>query len=359
MTLRPGQSGNPAGREPGSRNSKTLAAEERLFARADRLVDDLVRRALAGEPAAMRLCAERVLPVRGRPLPIDLPPIRHLDDAQKAAQTIMTALKEGALAAREAVDLLRVVEGLTRLTGTVAICKKIARREVARAAQTLGFEHFFAGPPVSEVRRQRTEDGDAGWEAADAAAEADDAADAGAMPPEMAESGESGGADLSPEQRLGLQIVADSAVRSPGAAQHEQSEVVRRRPAPGKDPGTGVQGPQSPMWTPDRRRTVPLRSTLRRIRGTVERDRRMPLATCRPNNGLACRSLLIPRKTEDGRVPPPPRVARGRVRGLRKSVVGNRQSKRGSTGEPQGRVTRQSSPPNEDRGREKTPRHCR
>jgi hypothetical protein len=93
--------------------------------------------------------------VRGRPLPIDLPPIRHLDDAQKAAGVIVTALKEGALSAREAVDLLRVVEGLTRLTGTVGLCKKIARREVARAAQTLGFEHFFAGPPAEHWKRKQ------------------------------------------------------------------------------------------------------------------------------------------------------------------------------------------------------------
>jgi hypothetical protein len=52
MTFQKGVSGNPAGRDPGSRNKRTIAAEERLFASADKLVDDLVKRALAGEPAA-------------------------------------------------------------------------------------------------------------------------------------------------------------------------------------------------------------------------------------------------------------------------------------------------------------------
>jgi len=149
MTFQPGQSGNPAGRAVGSRNKKTLAVEERLFEHAQELVDDLVRRAKNGEPAAMRLAMERILPAgRGPPLPIELPPVRSGEDAYVAAGVIMDALKEGALSAREAVDLLAVVAGLTRLAGAVEYIKRVARREVARAAQTLGFEHFFAGRPA-------------------------------------------------------------------------------------------------------------------------------------------------------------------------------------------------------------------
>src|SRR5262249_54144587 len=167
MTFQPGQSGNPAGRAVGSRNKKTLAAEAALFDHAQELVANLVDRAKRGEPAAMWLCMERILPVgRGRPMPIELPPIRSTEDAQAAAGVIMEALKEGAISAREAVDLLRVVEGLTRLTGAIAFIKKVARREVARAAQTLGMEHFFAGPPaandyarrVREMNEQATAD---------------------------------------------------------------------------------------------------------------------------------------------------------------------------------------------------------
>jgi hypothetical protein len=149
MTFKPGQSGNPAGRAVGSRNKKTLAAEALLFEHAQELVDDLVERAKRGEPAAMRLAMERILPTgRGRPLPIELPPVRSTEDAQVAAGVIMDALKQGALSAREAVDLINVVGALTRLTGTIEYIKKVVRREVARSAQTLGFEHFFAGRPA-------------------------------------------------------------------------------------------------------------------------------------------------------------------------------------------------------------------
>jgi hypothetical protein len=163
MSFQPGQSGNPAGRAVGSSNRKTLAAEAALFDRARELVDELVDRAKRGEPAAMRLCMERILPVgRGRPLPIELPSIRSNEDALAAADVIMDALKEGAVSAREAVDLLRVVEGLTRLTGAIDFIKKVSRREVARAAQTLGVEHFFAGPPAANdyARRVREMNGE-------------------------------------------------------------------------------------------------------------------------------------------------------------------------------------------------------
>jgi hypothetical protein len=131
-----------------SRNKPILAAEAALFAHAQELVETLVTRAKNGEPAALRIAMDRILPTgRGRPLPIELPPVRSSDDAQVAVGTIMDALKEGALSAREAVDLINVVRALTRLTGTIDYIKKTARREVAKAAQALGIDHFDPGRP--------------------------------------------------------------------------------------------------------------------------------------------------------------------------------------------------------------------
>ena len=193
MTFKPGQSGNPAGRAVGSRNKKTLAAEAALFEHAQELVEDLVTRAKRGEPAAMRLAMDRILPTgRGRPLPIELPPVRSTGDAEVAAGVIMDALKEGALSAREAVDLINVIGALTRLTGTIEYIKKVVRREVARSAQTLGFEHFFAGRPADNNYARQIEEMNA---------DADDAA-----PAEFEED------EIPPEADESLQIVADSEV---------------------------------------------------------------------------------------------------------------------------------------------------
>jgi hypothetical protein len=57
-----------------------------------------------------------------------------------------------------------VVEGLTRVAGAIDVVKKIARKEVAKAAAALGMEHFFAGPPagggdrMTDVGDRMTED---------------------------------------------------------------------------------------------------------------------------------------------------------------------------------------------------------
>ncbi len=228
MTFQPGQSGNPAGRAVGSRNKKTLAVEERLFEHAQELVDDLVKRAQRGEPAAMRLCMERILPAgRGRPLPIELPSIRSTEDAIAAADVIMDALKQGAISAREAVDLLRVVEGLTRLTGAIDFIKKVARREVAKAAQQLGMDHFFAGPPAKNDYARRV---------AELNAEEESAGEEGED--ETAYSENHYRSTQDPLYRCG------ELRRSPGAAQHEadRSDALQTR-GPGAtnsdvDPGS-------------------------------------------------------------------------------------------------------------------------
>jgi hypothetical protein len=57
-----GRSGNPAGRRLGSRNKTTMAAQALLAGEAEALTRKAVEAALAGDPTAMRLCLERILP---------------------------------------------------------------------------------------------------------------------------------------------------------------------------------------------------------------------------------------------------------------------------------------------------------
>ena len=216
MTFIPGQSGNPAGRAVGSRNKKTLAAEAALFEHAQELIEDLVKRAKAGEPTAMRLAMDRILPVgRGRPLPVDLPPVRSAEDAQVAAGVIMDALKDGALSAREAVDLINVVGALTRLTGALEYIKKVARTQVAKSAQTLGLDHFLAGRPGLHDWERRAPEMDADEEAAEME---DDG-----LPPHPDEVW-SDMPEGAPDGDESLQIVADSEVerKSNGAMQQKK-----------------------------------------------------------------------------------------------------------------------------------------
>src|SRR2546429_4762830 len=71
-----GPSNRPPGRRAGSRNKKTLAAAVLLEGEAEGLTRRAVELAFAGDPTAMRLCIERILPpCRERMVRFPLPPI--------------------------------------------------------------------------------------------------------------------------------------------------------------------------------------------------------------------------------------------------------------------------------------------
>jgi hypothetical protein len=125
MRFQPGQSGNPAGRPAGSRNQKTLEMEDMLADRAEAAVTKILDRAETGDPAAMRLCMDRVLPTgANRPLALELPPVKTPDDVTAAAGVVVKALGEGAISPRETVHLLTVVERLARIAERVQQMKE-------------------------------------------------------------------------------------------------------------------------------------------------------------------------------------------------------------------------------------------
>src|ERR1700738_3380018 len=109
MKFQPGQSGNPAGRPPGSLNKKTLALEAAYEAKAEEAVNDIMERAKSGDPAAMRLCMERAVPAgRHRRFAFALPRIRTPEDAEAAIDVVMDGLAEGGLSLPEVGELLRL-----------------------------------------------------------------------------------------------------------------------------------------------------------------------------------------------------------------------------------------------------------
>src|SRR5438552_18213441 len=78
-----GRSGNPAGRRAGSRNKATLAAAALLEGGSEALTQKAMDLALVGDPTAMRLCLERILPpCRDRTVKFALPPIESAPTGQ-------------------------------------------------------------------------------------------------------------------------------------------------------------------------------------------------------------------------------------------------------------------------------------
>ena len=133
-----GRSGNPRGRPVGARNKKTLAAAVLLEGESEALTRKAVELALAGDPTALRLCIERILPpCRERPVKFTLPPIENADDIAAAMNAVTAALARGIITPGEAERIATVVETFARAIDTTK------RRESAvNPLQILGFGDF-------------------------------------------------------------------------------------------------------------------------------------------------------------------------------------------------------------------------
>ena len=124
-----GRSGNPAGRRTGSRNKATLAAAALLAGEAEALTRKAVEMALDGDPIAMRLCMERVLPpCRERTVEFALPAIDgtgsgeargpSAHDIARAMDAVTSALAQGEITPGEAEKIAGVVDTFVRAIET-------------------------------------------------------------------------------------------------------------------------------------------------------------------------------------------------------------------------------------------------
>ncbi len=126
---RPFQAGNP-GRPKGARNKASLAAEALLDGEAETLARKAVQMALAGDIAAMRLCLERIMPVRrDRPVSFAMPQITSASEAATAASAIVAAVATGELTPLEALDLSRVLENYTSVLETTEFEERLQKLE--------------------------------------------------------------------------------------------------------------------------------------------------------------------------------------------------------------------------------------
>jgi hypothetical protein len=134
-----GQSGNPDGRPIGRRNKATVLVEqifnEKLFGqdrKADAIIAKTIELAENGDTACIRLCLDRILPVRkDRPVWFDLPEIKEARDAVKASAAIVEAVASGDLTPSEAAELSKVVDGYARTLQAAEFEARLAKLEKA------------------------------------------------------------------------------------------------------------------------------------------------------------------------------------------------------------------------------------
>ena len=76
MRFQKGQSGNPAGRPPGSRNKSTVLLQSLLEGEAEAITRKVIALAKEGDMAAIKLCMDRLAPPRrSAAVECDLPPL--------------------------------------------------------------------------------------------------------------------------------------------------------------------------------------------------------------------------------------------------------------------------------------------
>jgi hypothetical protein len=102
MPFETDQSEMPAGRAG--------APEHLLDAHAKTIVQRLLELVEQGDPTALRLCMERLIPpLRERPVQFELPPLATPADAVAAIAAITAGLADGSLSAAEGLELARMV----------------------------------------------------------------------------------------------------------------------------------------------------------------------------------------------------------------------------------------------------------
>ena len=129
-----GQSGNPGGRPKGALNKATLATQALLDGEAEALTRKVVELAKDGNPVALRLCLERLLPPRkDRPVNFTLPRIEGAQDLVKALGAILEAVARGEITPGEGQTLTAMLDGYRKGLETADLEARITALEKERA----------------------------------------------------------------------------------------------------------------------------------------------------------------------------------------------------------------------------------
>ena len=106
-----GQSGNPAGRPAGSRNKASIAIENIFLDEQERLSRKCIKLALRGNMQALKLCIERICPVRrDTPINVKLPRVSSVEDATTLSSALLDQVANGQITPSQGELLSRMIE---------------------------------------------------------------------------------------------------------------------------------------------------------------------------------------------------------------------------------------------------------
>jgi hypothetical protein len=129
---RPFQPGNQygRGRPKGSRNKSTLAAQQLLEQYSEPIMRKCIAQALGGDVRALKMCMERVTPIRRNSLvKVNLPSIESAKDLGAVNQKILAAVKNGKMAPLEGESLVNILDKYHRVLETVELSDRLDQLE--------------------------------------------------------------------------------------------------------------------------------------------------------------------------------------------------------------------------------------
>lgn len=130
------------GRTHGSRNSVTIACENLMIDEAGRITRKCIELALEGDPTALKLCIDRIYPVRkGRVLP----KLTKSQEGEGSVNRLLRAVLEQEITPEEGVDVVNLIERAAR----VAAIQELTRvREMQAKEQIEAFRQLQASGAV-------------------------------------------------------------------------------------------------------------------------------------------------------------------------------------------------------------------
>jgi hypothetical protein len=128
-----GQSGNPAGKPPGTRNRVTVMAQQLMNDDLEQIIKAVVNAAKDGDMTAAKIVLDRVVPARkGSPVSFSLPPIRSAAEALEASNAVLSACANGEITPQEAAEINNLIAAHVKLIEVADLEKRVEQLEQLR-----------------------------------------------------------------------------------------------------------------------------------------------------------------------------------------------------------------------------------
>mgnify|MGYP001362088890 FL=1 len=121
-----------SGEPLGSRNKTTQAAQGLLEGEAEQLTRRAIDAALEGHPAALRLCMERILPIKKEtPVSFAMPDMDQPTTAVQAAGALLAEVASGELTPNQGTQIMGLIESYQKIVEATELERRLSALEAA------------------------------------------------------------------------------------------------------------------------------------------------------------------------------------------------------------------------------------